>query len=170
MRNDAGIVDPQRLETWMPIMSWDLVKGETARFEKVFSELKGAYVQSFHLKDPYCGVRLENRAHLKRFLKEMVNTVGELENVSITMCALRYDNPNFVPRDELASIVEKELKFLGLSLEINVLRATSFHDREIHLTLVNQDGTSRQYRYDLTGGVDKLRSTGEDSRVFRYEL
>ena len=86
------------------------------------------------------------------------------------MCVLRYDNPNFIPRDELARIVEKELKFLGLSLAVNVLRATSFHDREIHLTLVNKDGTSNQYRYDLTGGVDKLRSKGEDSRVFRYEL
>ena len=46
----------------------------------------------------------------------------------------------------------------------------SFHDRVIDLTIIDTNGESRQYRYDLTGGVDKLLSKGEDTKAFRYTL
>ena len=167
---DTDPVPPERLESWMPIRTWHLEKGSTPRFERVFGDLEGAYIQSMHLHDPYCGVREKNRHHLKTFIDTLVKTAESVERFKLTMCELPFDNKNYMPRDQLAKTVEEHLDSLGQDIEVEVLNRNSFHDRVIDLILVNPDGSSSHYRYDLTGGIDKLLSKGEDTKIYRYTL
>lgn len=45
-----------------------------------------------------------------------------------------------------------------------------FHDREIDLVVVGQDGAESRYRYFLTGGIDLLLNQQAATRVFAIRL
>ena len=86
------------------------------------------------------------------------------------MLSLPFEDKNYMARDKLAKTGGAYLDSLGQEIQVEVLNRNSFHDRVIDLVLLNQDGSSSHYRYDLTGGIDKLLSKGEDTKIYRYTL
>lgn len=48
--------------------------------------------------------------------------------------------------------------------------ARTFHDREVDITTVSEDGCETSHRFFLTGGVDYLMNERAETRVFYVQL
>jgi hypothetical protein len=160
-------------DAWMPLKMWHLEESNANRFETAFGHLKGMYIESMHIQDPYCGVRDKNREFLRQFVAAIVHEVDTLKTLRITGKELRHDDPNWVPFDELEKLMRSSLAEFSIPIEINVVHGKAtwkFHDRTIDIEVIAEDGTSTKYRYDLTGGVDHLLTKGRDTKVYRYQV
>ena len=66
----------------------------------------------------------------------------------------------------------KEMGFVNRTIDVIQLKGSgkSFHDREIDITTVSEDGCEEKHRYFLTGGIDFLMDERSETRVFYLRI
>lgn len=153
---------------------WDLHEGEPRKLDDIFAPLKGAYVKSLEIRDPYCAAPA-NVGRLEAFLKYARSTAASIEYLNIR-CRETKERDGYV---EFYLDVERRIDglvsaigFEKRDVEVVPLKRSSrsFHDREVDITTVTEDGCEEVHRYFLTGGVDYLLNERVRTRVFYLRL
>lgn len=153
---------------------WELREGERRDLAGIFSPLRRAYVKHIEIRDPYCAAK-PNVASLEQFLRFVRNTADTIAHLTIR-CRETKDRDGHV---EFCLDVERRIDTLIMSMgferrdvEVTSLRkrSKSFHDREIDIIVIAEDGCEEVHRYFLTGGIDFLMNEKAQTRVFYLRL
>jgi hypothetical protein len=190
--SDIGIVDEPIYETLRSLLTSsvpyprevlqegarmkmvELQKGKARDIAGVFAEISGSHVKDVVVRDPYCGARV-HRPKLQSFLQALKQLSRNIEHVSV-ICREHKDRNGDV---EFYLDVEREvdtlIKNIGIEnrdVSVSQLKGASraFHDREVDIVAVTDDGCDITHRYFLTGGVDYLMDKNCDTRVFYVRL
>lgn len=164
---------PEAFKVLQPIDMWHFQPKQNARVATVFKDLRGAFVEHLHIKDPYVGAREQNRQALRRFVTELSRECGSLRAVTITAKELRPKDEAYQAHHHVREELVRLLSDIATTLTVEVLehrKAYGFHDRSVEATLIDGDGASTRLRYDLTGGIDYLMDIGKETKVFRYAI
>ena len=112
------------------------------------------------IRDPYCGAA-NHRLKLKVFLEALTTILGTVDHLAIH-CRETRDKDGYV---EFYLDVERHVDdlvkssgFINRHVQVSPLKGTArtFHDREIDVLTVSNDGCDELHRYFLTGGIDYL--------------
>lgn len=153
---------------------WELHAGSARDLRAIFAPVLGAHVKNLVVRDPYCGAK-QNRGKLQQFLSELKGIASTLEYVSVH-CKEHRDKDGDV---EFYLDVERHVDNLITSLGIEKRDVTvaplkgsarTFHDREVDVTTVSDDGCEALHRFFLTGGIDFLMDNRTETRVFHVQL
>lgn len=152
---------------------WEFPVDAPRPLGEVFVAVKGAYIKSLVVRDPYCGTE-RNRRRLKQlldFLKGHVSEVGRVDVYCSEVKERERDGTEYVMnRAEVAYQVERVLDEAGIekgeAFVKELGRNRTFHDRELTFEVVDASGCSSTHRYFLTGGIDYLLDERSDTRVF----
>lgn len=153
---------------------WSLSAGEKRSLNEVFSPVAGAYIKDIVIHDPYCGAKA-NRESLKDFVSQIKNLAGQVEHLAIHCKESHERDPNYEFYLDVERNVDNLIKSIGIEkYDIDVFpfkgRGRSFHDREIDITTVSDDGCETTHRYFLTGGIDYLMDSRRETRVFYIKI
>ena len=152
---------------------WEFAVGTKRPLEEVFAAIKGVYVKTLVVRDPYCGTE-RNRQGLKQLLTFLKKHLAELERADVYCSEVKErqrDGTEYVAnRLEVAYQVERVLDEAGIlkgeAFVKELGRNRSFHDRELTFEVVDQSGCTATHRYFLTGGIDYLLDERSDTRIF----
>ncbi|MCA8197868.1 DEAD/DEAH box helicase [Burkholderia vietnamiensis] len=153
---------------------WELHEGEPRKLDHIFAPLKGGYVKRLEIRDPYCAAPA-NVGRLEALLKYAKSAAASIEYLNIR-CRETKERDGYV---EFYLDVERRIDGLVSSMgfenrDVEVIplkrSSKSFHDREIDITIVSEDGCEEVHRYFLTGGVDYLLNERVQTRVFYLRL
>ncbi|AXW64658.1 hypothetical protein CJO94_24125 (plasmid) [Ralstonia solanacearum] len=153
---------------------WELHAGAPRQLDEIFFALRGAYVKSLEIRDPYCAAPA-NVGSLEALLRHAKSAAAVIEYLNIR-CRETKDRTGYV---EFYLDVERRIdglvKVLGFdkrNVEVIPLKRSSksFHDREIDIKTVSEDGCEEVHRYFLTGGIDYLLNERVETRVFYLRL
>ena len=153
---------------------WELHEGESRNLDDIFAAVKGAYVKCLEIRDPYCAAPANVR-RLETFLQYARSTAGSIENLKIR-CRETKERDGYVEFyldiERRMDGVIQELGFERWEVEAIPLKRSSksFHDREIDITTVTEDGCEQVHRYFLTGGIDFLLNERVQTRIFYLRL
>lgn len=126
------------------------------------------------IKDPYCAATERNQQALNSFLdviRELSSGIGDL---AITCKEIHKANERY--RDRLKLTQQLQTRLQGIAERDPVVRvmpahlARQFHDRSLEITVLNPDGSTTEYHYDLTGGIDQLMSPQAETKLFQYTI
>jgi len=153
---------------------WELHAGEKRDLANIFSVVAGCWIKDLVIRDPYCGAR-PNRGKLKSFLSAIKLLVGEIQHAAIHCKENRDKDGDVEFYLDVERHVDDILISLGLNnrdVEVRPLKGggRTFHDREIDITTVTDDGCETAYRFFLTGGIDYLMDERCETRVFCVQL
>lgn len=152
---------------------WEFAVGAQRPLEEVFAAIKGGYVKTLVVRDPYCGTE-RNRPSLNKLLTFLKEHLAELEHADVYCSEVkerRRDGSEYVMnRLEVANQVKRVLRDAGVlkgdAFVKELGRNRSFHDRELTFEVVDQSGCTATHRYFLTGGIDYLLNERSETRVF----
>jgi len=153
---------------------WELHVGAPRELKSIFSPVVNAYVKDMIVRDPYCGAKL-NRNKLQSFLSEMKCLAKNIEHLAVH-CKECREKDGYV---EFYLDVERHVDTLITAIGINNRDVTvaplkgggrSFHDREVDITTVSDDGCETTHRFFLTGGIDYLMDQRTATRVFHVQI
>ena len=153
---------------------WELHSGVARDLKAIFATVAGAHVKDLILRDPYCGAK-PNRGKLQRFLTELKTIAGTIKHVAVH-CKEYKDKDGDV---EFYLDVERHVDSLITSIgfenrdvKVAPLKGSgrTFHDREVDITTVSEDGCDTTHRFFLTGGVDYLMDERAETKVFYVQL
>lgn len=164
---------PEHFEGAEPIRRWDLKSGDPRRVADYFAQVESAYVERVAIRDPYATAGDRQRGCCYQFLSQFKALASEIKHVAIISreCDQRGADPE--PKMLSERKMKAVLDELGLNGHVTVKNfhaARDFHDRTVDVTIVKEDGSSEQYRYDLTGGIDKLMDERSATKVFSYRI
>lgn len=158
----------------LPMECWELMEGAPRKLHDYFAAVTGREVETITIKDPYCGAGPDQITALAELIRFFVSESGKIGRLVVHCRELSWRDKKYQSRQTVQSNLEKELKpVYGGKLEILVRefrKSRGFHDRTISITLVNVDGCTVEYRYDLTGGIDFLLDTAKATKVFCYRI
>ena len=150
-------------------------RGEARDYGKLFERVKGTYVGNLVIRDPFCGIVGNPRDSLKKFLKCIREIVPNLEKVTIYCKEQHFKDeryqPSYVVQKELSEDLRIDFPQLK-DIIVNVIpfsHARSFHDRSLEFAVINSDGGSEKFHYDLSGGIDYLVDKRRDTKVYFYK-
>jgi hypothetical protein len=170
---DATRIMPEHFQIGMPIEMWDLPRKQVGRVTKVFEDLRGMYIESLIIKDPYVSASEKNMESLCGLLTELIALTESIESIEITAKELHWKDKNFERFDRVQADLCQRLEKVHPNAKAKVLefkRAYGFHDRTIDARVLDAEGCAVTIRYDLTGGVDHLMDLSRETKVFRYAL
>ncbi|NOV23416.1 DEAD/DEAH box helicase [Cupriavidus necator] len=153
---------------------WELHEGEPRKLSDIFAPLKGAYVKRLEIRDPYCAAPA-NVGRLEEFLKYVRSVAASIEYLNIR-CRETKERDGYV---EFYLDVERRVDdfvsamgFEKRDVEVIPLKRSSksFHDREVDIVTVAEDGCEEAHRYFLTGGIDYLLNERVQTRVFYLRI
>lgn len=153
---------------------WELPRGARRNLEGIFGSVMGAYVKSFEIRDPYCAT-VTSVAKLKDFLGFIKSSASSVEHLSIR-CRENKDRDGYVEFyldiERRVDEMVKEMGYLKREVEVIQLKGAgkSFHDREVDIVTVSDDGCESLHRYFLTGGVDFLMDERAETRIFYLRI
>jgi hypothetical protein len=153
---------------------WELRKDAPRDLRGIFGVVVNAHVKEIAIRDPYCGSRA-HRSKLKSFLAELGGLASQVEHVSVHCKEVKDRDGDVEFYLDMEREVESLLQELGIvsnSVVVSQLRGSGrrFHDREIDIVTVSEDGIDKRHRYFLTGGIDYLMDRGTETRVFGIRL
>ncbi|MDP2829901.1 MAG: DEAD/DEAH box helicase [Sulfuricellaceae bacterium] len=189
---DTGIVDTELgqalntlIETAVPCAKdalsegermslWELHSGAARDLKAIFAPVVGAYIKDLILRDPYCGTK-PNRGKLQRFLAELKTIAGTIEHVAVHCKECRDKDGDVEFYLDVERHVDSLITSIGIEnhdVTVAPLKgsARSFHDREVDITTVSEDGCETSHRFFLTGGIDYLMDERTETRVFYVQL
>lgn len=189
---DTGIVDAELgaalntlIETAIPygkdalsegehMKLWELHAGVARDLAAIFAPVAGAYVKSLVVRDPYCGAK-PNRGKLLQFLATLKKIVGGVEHLSVYCKEYKDKDGDIEFYLDVERHVDNIISSIGIEkrdVEVAPLkgRGRTFHDREVDITTVSEDGCDTIHRYFLTGGIDYLMDERTETRVFYVQL
>jgi hypothetical protein len=153
---------------------WELHVGDARDLTAIFAPLAGAYVKELVVRDPYCGAK-QNRSKLLQFFTAVKGMASTIDHVAV-YCKESKDKDGDI---EFYLDVERHVDNLITSLGIEKRdvvvaplkgSARTFHDREVDITTVSDDGCEAAHRFFLTGGIDFLMDERTETRVFYVQL
>ncbi len=153
---------------------WELPRGTPRNLENIFSPAMGAYVKSLEIRDPYCAT-VTSVSKLKDFLGFIKSSTGSVENLRIR-CRENKDRDGYVEFyldvERRVDDMVKNMGYLKRDIEVIQLRGAgkSFHDREVDIVTVTDDGCECMHRYFLTGGIDFLMDERSETRIFYIKI
>lgn len=153
---------------------WELQAGQARDLTNIFRAVAGSWIKDLMIRDPYCGAK-PHQGKLKAFLTAIKSLAGEIRHVAIHCKEYRGKNGDVEFHLDVKRQVDNILTSLGLeNREVKVSRlqggGRTFHDREIDITTVADDGCEATYRFFLTGGIDHLMDERSETRVFCVHL
>lgn len=153
---------------------WELHAGEERDLTNIFSAVSGCWIKELVIRDPYCGAR-PNRGKLKSFLVAIKSLAKEIQHVTIHCKEYRDRDGDVEFHLDVERFVDEILVSLGLdnrNVKVSRLKGggRSFHDREVDITSVTDDGCETTHRFFLTGGIDYLMDERTETRVFYIRL
>lgn len=153
---------------------WELHEGEQRKLDDIFAPLKGAYVKRLEIRDPYCAAPV-NVGRLEAFLRYARSAAASIEYLNVR-CRETKDRDGYVEFyldvERRVDNLVKSMGFENRDVEVIPLKRSSksFHDREVDIKTVTQDGCEEVHRYFLTGGIDYLMNERVQTRVFYIRL
>ncbi|MGO8756224.1 MAG: DUF1998 domain-containing protein, partial [Gallionellaceae bacterium] len=168
-----GMVTPfgnQALQEGERMRMWELPKGAQRNFEDIFAIAKNAHIKDLVIRDPYCGA-FNNQKKLSAFLEILLKLAKKIDHLRIRCKELQDRQGNV----EFATDVEKRLDALvdGLGYANREIIVSpikrggkSFHDREMDIVIISDDGCEETHRYFLTGGIDYLVDQYAETKIF----
>lgn len=153
---------------------WELHAGDARDLTAILTPMAGVHVKKLVVRDPYCGAK-PNRGKLLQFLSALKDMASAIEHIEV-YCREAKDKDGDV---EFYLDVERHVDSLITSLgienrEVHVAplkgSARTFHDREVDITTVSEDGCEVAHRYFLSGGIDFLMDSRTETRVFYVQL
>jgi hypothetical protein len=153
---------------------WELHEGASRALEKIFAPLAGAYVKHIEIRDPYCAAK-NNIDRLESFLQFVKDTAQTIESIKMR-CRENKDRDGYVEFyldiDRRIDDLLKKVGYTKYDVEVLPLKrgGKSFHDREVDLVTVDEDGCETTHRYFLTGGIDLLMNQRAETRVFYLRI
>ncbi len=154
---------------------WELRKGVPREFDDIFSVAKGAYVRELAIRDPYCATP-QHAKKLEAFLKQMHTFAAALEHVSVRCREVKDARNGYVEFYlDIERRVDELIKAAGIQRwDVTAVPlkegARSFHDREMDIVTVSDDGCETVHRYFLTGGIDYLMDQSAETRIFYIRI
>jgi ATP-dependent helicase YprA (DUF1998 family) len=168
--NEAQPYSIEVLREGERMQMWTLEKGQLRNLDKIFAPINKMYVKKITIRDPYCATT-SSINKLESFLRFIQAFTQTIESLSIR-CRENRDKDGYV---EFYLDVERRLDDLINRMGFNKREVEavplkgggkSFHDRELDITVVSDDGCEECYRYFLTGGIDFLMDEKTETRVF----
>jgi len=153
---------------------WELHEGEQRKLDDIFAPLKGAYVKRLEIRDPYCAAPV-NVGRLEAFLRYARSAAASIEYLNVR-CRETKERDGYVEFyldvERRVDNLVKSMGFENRDVEVIPLKRSSksFHDREVDIKTVTQDGCEEVHRYFLTGGIDYLMNERVQTRVFYIRL
>jgi hypothetical protein len=189
---DVGIVDEHYAKTLKSLMlaaerydvhvlqegermrMWKLSEGKAREFDDIFSVARGAYIKKLSIRDPYCGARHHTRK-LEALLKLIQEMATTLEYVFVRCREVKDKDGHVEFCHDVERRVDRIIQTAGVQkwdVEAVPLKEAgkSFHDREIDITIVSEEGCETTHRYFLTGGIDYLMDISTETRVFYIRI
>ena len=189
---DTGIVDTelgqalnQLIETAIPCAKdvlregermgmWELHAGAARDLKAIFVPVEGAFVKDLVLRDPYCGAK-PNRGKLQQFLARLKAMADTIQHVEVRCKEYRDKDGDVEFYLDVERHVDTLITTLGIeSRDVKVAplkgSARTFHDRELDITTVSEDGCESTHRFFLTGGVDFLMDERAETKVFYVQI
>lgn len=153
---------------------WELHSGVARDLKAIFSPVVGAHVKDLILRDPYCGAK-SNRGKLQQFLTELKAIAGTVEHIAVHCKEYKDKNGNVEFYLDVERQVDNLITSIGIEnrdVKVVPLRGSgrTFHDREVDITTVSEDGCDTTHRFFLTGGVDYLMDERAETKVFYVQL
>lgn len=153
---------------------WELESNAPRRLDDIFSPLKGAFVKCLDIRDPYCATLLSTKK-LEEFLRFVLQSAKAVSHLEI-WCRENRDKDGYVEfYIDVQRRVDDLVKTIGFQKwEVNVAQLKgarkSFHDRELDITTVDDEGCEQVHRYFLTGGIDFLMDERAQTKVFYLRI
>jgi len=153
---------------------WELQAATARDLATIFAPVAGAYVKRLVVRDPYCGAK-PNRGKLLQFLSSLKGIVGRVEHLSVYCKEYKDKDGDVEFYLDVERHVDNIISSIGIEnrdVEVAPLkgRGRTFHDREVDITTVSEDGCDTIHRYFLTGGIDYLMDERTETRVFYVQL
>jgi hypothetical protein len=164
------------LGSWQPVEFQPLIAQPEVRFRSYksgeardlpywFSPLAGGTIERLRVRDPYALNGERNRRTLVRFLAEFARITGDWPPVIEVL----FMDPEDLPHSDGLSVrqqdaaLRRELqaheKPAGTDVRpcpIRRARQMDFHDREVVVEVISENGTRYAHRYALSGGIDRF--------------
>lgn len=148
---------------------WEFSRGQPRDLTDIFSVAQGVFVKSIHLRDPYCGTR-QNSSKLEALIKYLKSLSTNVPYVFVKCKETKDKDGDTEFYLDVERRVDDLIKGLGLeNRDVVVLQfkeGRGFHDREMDIEVVTEDGCNITHRYFLTGGVDYLMDSRAETRIF----
>jgi hypothetical protein len=153
---------------------WELHAGVARDLKAIFAPVASAHVKKLVVRDPYCGAK-PNRGKLLQFLSSVKEIVGSVEHMSVYCKEYKDKDGDVEFYLDVERHVDNLITSIGIEnrdVEVAPLkgRGRTFHDREVDITTVSEDGCDTTHRYFLTGGIDYLMDERTETRVFYVQL
>jgi hypothetical protein len=153
---------------------WELHSGEARDLKAIFAPVVGAHVKDLILRDPYCGAK-PNRGKLQRFLIELKTLAGTIEHLAVHCKEYRDKDGDVEFYLDVERHVDNLITAIGIEnrdVKVAPLKGSgrTFHDREMDITTVSDDGCDTTHRFFLTGGVDYLMDERAETKVFYVQI
>lgn len=168
----SSVLPPNVLSEGRPVEFWELAPKQIRELSVYFGVTKGEYVDRLVIRDPYCGMGVRNRASLNQFVREIIGLAKTVKCVEVHCREPREKDANYEPAYELENRLKEQFSDLAcellLQVQSNRTSPRRFHDREVGIHVIGQDGQTLEHRYHLSGGIDYLMDINSESKVFRY--
>ena len=167
-------LEPSALEGFLQnTRRFEYRSGHRRNLDEVFAVLSGAEEAEITVRDPYLLAGKHNLESTAQFLKHLNSLCSTVKAVHLVWKHSTSSYGGAIGRHsaDLVNLLNKELKQAGLDPELvrHIPRRKGegghFHDRRVTVRL-KRNGSSQQYRWDLTSGVDNLMDTSREATVF----
>ena len=152
------------------IVKYDLVSGAVRNLPKYFEVLKDAHVETFTIKDPYCG---QHTDPLKQFISQIKELPKEFKKIRVITCEQNPRANNHQNNNSLKDRIKKLESSMGDTVLDAVVQrfngSVAFHDRSLNIQIINTQGSSEEHIYDLTAGIDYLMDRKKGLKIFHYK-
>lgn len=172
--SEATYYGNQALQEGEKMRMWKLSKGSDRKLNEIFEPIIGAYVKKIEIRDPYCAT-LNSVPKLAEFLTYIQSKTAKIDYLNIR-CRENKDKDGYqefyLDIERRVDDMIKDMGFKNRDVEVIQLKGggKSFHDREVDITTVSDDGCEELHRYFLTGGVDFLIDERSETRVFYLRI
>jgi len=149
---------------------WELQAGEDRDLPTIFRSVAGAYVKELVIRDPYCGAA-NHRLKLKSFLEALTTILGTVDRLAIHCRETRDKDGHvefYLDVERHVDDLVRSIGFENRDVQVKQIKGgtRTFHDREIDVLTVSNDGCDLLHRFFLTGGIDYLMDKRTATKVF----
>jgi len=149
---------------------WALGKNQPRNFQEYLAPVKDAWAEKITIKDPYCGADRYHIDSLQKLLHELKTELQQVESIFVMCKEMHHQDANHKPASEVQKSIQAAIKeVFDTQVNVRVLsfqQGKTFHDRMLEISCINEEGLSHKHLYDLSGGIDKLMDSSQETILF----
>lgn len=169
---DKNKYSPDYFTSRSPFGVYPYRSKEARNLGKIFNYLEGKHIEYIHIRDPY--VTSDNSIkYLGKLILNLKALSTDMKEIEIDCRLMGFNDDYKVHQSKISEVLINECQFEKSQFRINVLEAKQkrdFHDRRIAIKLINNDGTSEQIIYELSGGISHLINENYETCVTMYRI